>query len=166
MDVAYQDSIATIAVGQPTYATFWRRLAASLIDGTLIRVFSGIAASVIPMVAIGQLPIVDVLYSILFIAHAGTPGMRMLGMRVVDGEGEAPGLKRAVIRYLIPAVSVAPWYLFSIGPSSFLDVQIAVWIVLAACSIGLTFLDALWMIWDDQKQMLHDKLAKTWVIRV
>ena len=32
--------------------------------------------------------------------------------------------------------------------------------------VALGILDALWMIWDTQKQTLHDKLASTYVVNV
>jgi uncharacterized RDD family membrane protein YckC len=166
MDVANQNSVAAIVVARPTFASFWRRFVASLIDGTLIQLFSAIAGTVLAAVVLSDLPVVEVLYSILFIAFGGTPGMHMLGMRVIDRQGNPPGIKRSILRFLIPAASLAPWYIFWFGAGEFVDAQIAFWIVLSACSIGLVFLDAFWMIWDDQKQMLHDKLAKTWIIRV
>jgi uncharacterized RDD family membrane protein YckC len=36
--------------------------------------------------------------------------------------------------------------------------------VLGAALLVLGFLDPLWMIWDAQKQTLHDKLASTYVV--
>ena len=37
-------------------------------------------------------------------------------------------------------------------------------IVLGSALVVLGILDPLWMIWDQQKQTLHDKLASTYVV--
>ncbi len=78
------------------------------------------------------------LYLFLFQAGlGGTPGMRLLRIRVIDVYGDPPGLVRAAIRtagYLLGAAT------FSLG--------------------------FLWIGFDREKRGLHDWLAGTYVIRV
>lgn len=77
------------------------------------------------------------LYDFLFCALAGaTPGMRLLGMRVVCDDGESPGMGVAVFRTLATALAAAP------------------------LALGL-----LWIAFDREKRGLHDHLARTYVVR-
>jgi len=106
-----------------------------------------------PMAAIALLSL-----GISFVYHVGflmwrqaTPGKLMTGLRVRLREtpGHLP-LGAVVMRWAgqfgIGAVGLVPW----VG-------------VLASV---YNLLDALWPLWDDKKQAIHDKLAKTNVVRV
>jgi uncharacterized RDD family membrane protein YckC len=57
-----------------------------------------------------------------------------------------------------------PGLFFFYSPDIFLELGIPVMIVVGAALTVLAVLDPLWMIWDPQKQMLHDKLASTYVV--
>ena len=72
---------------------------------------------------------------------------------------------RALRRFILPGLSLLPWYFVLAGPDISWDTRIPIVIVGSLVIIAISILDPLWMIWDDQKQMLHDKLAGTFVIR-
>jgi uncharacterized RDD family membrane protein YckC len=148
------------------YATFWRRGAAALIDGVLVRLASGVLGAAMSGLLLPDIPLIEVAYSIGFIAFGATPAMHMLGIRVIDEEGKDPGWRRSAIRFILPALGMIPWYFVLLWPDWLLEAQVSMVIVFAICSIALAILDPLWMIWDGEKQTLHDKLASTWVIRV
>ena len=147
-------------------ASFWRRLVAACLDGIILTVTAAVIGAVAASVVSTDLPIVEILYSILFIAYGATLGMRMLGLRVVDAERKRPGIARSIRRYILPALSLLPWIFFFGASNLMLDIQVSVIIVAWLASIGISFLDPLWMIWDEHKQMLHDKLAGTYVIHM
>lgn len=146
------------------YATFWQRLIAAVVDGFVLAIVGAVFSRIVERLSIPDLPIVEVVYSIGFIAAGATPGMRALHICVVDAEGNAPGVGRSMLRYLIPALSWIPGLLFIASPDFFLDLGIPFMIVAGATLFVLALLDPLWMIWDPQKQMLHDKLASTYVV--
>ena len=89
---------------------------------------------------------VGVLYETLFLVFKGaTPGKLVLGIGVRLRERPGlPPLSAVLLRQLIWAVGNIPML-------SFMGL------------VGL--LDALWPLWDDKRQALHDKLAKTQVVR-
>ena len=84
-------------------------------------------------------PVVFLLYHWLFTGLKGqTLGKMAVGIKVVNAEGSMPGLGIAALRE-IPG-------------------KIASFIVIC--------LGFLWIIWDVRKQGWHDKIAKTYVVRV
>ena len=111
-----------------------------------------------------DVPVVEVLYSVGFIAAGATPGMRVLGIRVIDGAGNPPGIKRSLLRYIIPGLSWMLGLIVFSSPGFFLDLGVPVLIVAGSGIFVLGLLDPLWMIWDAQKQTLHDKMASTYVV--
>lgn len=66
----------------------------------------------------------------------GTPGALLLGIRLVDNRGEAPGMRRALLRLLayIPAV-------------------------------GVLLLGLLWMLWDRERRGWQDILSGTRLVQ-
>jgi len=87
------------------------------------------------LLALGAL--ILVLYGSLFMATTGaTPGLRLLGLRVINVYGESPEWWRALIRCVGSIVS--------------------------ALALGLGLL---WIGFDREKRGLHDWLAGTYVIR-
>ncbi len=146
------------------YATFWQRLIAAVLDYLVLAILGAVFAKIVANLSMPDVPIVEVIYSIGFIAAGATPGMRAMKIRVVDAEGNDPGTTRAMLRYLIPALSWIPGLFFVASPDVFLDLGIPLMIVAGAALFVLAFLDPLWMIWDPRKQMLHDKLASTYVV--
>ena len=77
-------------------------------------------------------------YVVLFTAVSGqTPGLMLVGARVVTARGARPGLLRALVRLLALAAGLIPG--------------------------GL---GALWIAFDREKRGLHDHLAGTYVVRI
>lgn len=135
--------------GQYQYAGFWIRLAALIIDGIILAIiftpitflFSSDADLQNPM-AFTTVDFIAQIIGIIFVIFcwvkfAGTPGKRLLKLKVLD---EATGNKltigQAILRYI--------GYI----PSAFV--------------FGLGYL---WVIWDGKKQGWHDKIAKTVVVK-
>ncbi len=87
MDVALADLLALTAA-----AGVW--LAASVVGGLRPQWLVGVVA------AVGWALVVDA-YLVLFWTMTGqTPGMRLMGLRVIGPDGEPPGLGRAVVRLI------------------------------------------------------------------
>ncbi|MFN8534097.1 MAG: RDD family protein [Dehalococcoidia bacterium] len=147
------------------YAGFWRRFFALIIDTIVVNALAGLAhrfvggylslarldssggreiaesalASLNPT-AIAITTLLGAIYFILLIGATGrTVGGILLGVRVIAVSGEAAGYGRAVIRWVA-------------------------WAVLTAIPI-VNVLTYLWMLWDDRRQTLHDKVAATIVVR-
>lgn len=127
-----------------TYAGFWRRVGAALIDSIIYSLFLAILFgrnyvesdfwSFEGMVS----NVVALLLTVtLWVRYSGTPGKLLVGCQVVDAStGDPVTFKQGLIRYLGYFVSVM--------------------------TFGLGFL---WIIWDKKKQGFHDKLANTVVVR-
>lgn len=134
------------------YAGFWLRVGASLIDTVVLFtvVFSIIFAlgmtGVVSVNAVGQkFTVLDIVVQILSVAfyvvcwmkYAGTPGKRLLKLKVLDAQtGNHLTAGQALLRYI--------GYI----PSS-----------LILC------LGFIWVAFDSKKQGWHDKIAKTVVVR-
>jgi uncharacterized RDD family membrane protein YckC len=146
------------------FAPFWMRLVAAILDWLLISIIPSVAGAVLPDYSAQFWPFLGILYSVGFVADGATPGMRALGIRVIDGDGDKPGLKRSLLRYVIPALSWVPVLFIFASPGFMIDMGIPILIVLGSALFVLAWLDPLWMIWDPEKQMLHDKLASTYVV--
>jgi uncharacterized RDD family membrane protein YckC len=137
-------------------AEFVPRAIAYLIDGALIGglifafvIVLGILSAALPegirgiMALIGLIAylamlVVAVCYQPYFWMKSGqTLGQKLMGIKVVDAEtGNLLDMSKAVLRYLILALSGS------------------------ACALLL-----LWPLWDPLKEALHDKVAKTVVIK-
>jgi uncharacterized RDD family membrane protein YckC len=115
-------------------AGFWRRFAATFIDGIVIAVVDTILR--IALGDVGQLLslLVSIAYFTYFHGRTGqTPGDAALSIRVVDVRdhpGQPIGYPRAFLRWLVSIVSFIVF-----------------------------FLGYLWMLWDSEKQTWHDKAA-------
>lgn len=128
---------------KPKYAGFWIRLAATLIDVLVI----GIPASILQVGLIFATGSNSMMYVVELAAVAlviyldgikgGTPGKLILGMRIVNEKGKYIGIPMAILRYIGKILS------------------------------GIILLIGYLMIaWDKRKQGLHDKIAKTFVVKV
>ena len=83
--------------------------------------------------------IVLLLYFWLFTGLKGqTPGKMLVGIKVVDANGNKPGMVLAALREIAGKI----------------------------ISTVIFFIGFLWIAWDTQKQGLHDKLATTYVVKV
>src|SRR6476661_3762722 len=150
------------------YASFWLRVGATLIDGLvfiprtspfLIGMWTRMSTEIDRSIATGQpvdvtpyvgrfagwalgLAAVTYAYQALMVRYfGGTIGMLAVGIRVRTDAGNVVGGREALLRPVLQLI-------VSIG--SFVP------------GAGLiTLLDDLWMLWDRQKQTLHDKVAGT-----
>ena len=138
---------------RPSYAGFWLRLAAYLIDLTLIYVVEGVLAVGVVMMGPRELNVVAVLYGLVNFALVsaalawayfalfesspmqGTVGKYALGIYVTDRHGDPIGFWRATARYWLKLLS---------------SLSLMVGWILAA--------------FTPRKQALHDLLAGTLVL--
>lgn len=123
-------------------AGFWTRFGAAILDGIIISIpyFIVVTATDNAAVANAANLLTGIVYYTYFEGSAAgqTIGKKALGIRVIDlAGGGSIGHSRAFIRYLGRIVSA---------------------IVL--------LLGYLWMLWDDEKQTWHDKMAGSVVVPV
>ena len=120
------------------YGGFWRRFLAWVLDSILIGILSTLVSILIgnSSAAAGSVGL-HFLYSSLLISSKwqATLGMRGLGMKVVDYEGQPVDFPKAAIRYAASLLSVI--------------------------TLGFGFL---MIAFTDRKQALHDKIAGTLVV--
>jgi len=91
------------------------------------------------MLVYGGYGLLSTLYIIILEAGGGTPGKRILGMRIVSAkDGGAPGFGRALVRNLFRFIDVLPFF-YILGA------------ILVATS--------------DTKQRLGDRIAGTYVVK-
>lgn len=157
------------------YASFWQRVGAAIIDSLIL----GIPLALVVLVLFWQ----DIVDAVETAAASGTPsfdgattasfilvlvisaiasgtyftftialrgatvGMSALRIQVVDEQGQMPTVGRAFGRWAF--------------------VQVFQWLTNLVPFVGglVWLLDPLWMLWDPEKQTLHDKVAKTWVLQ-
>jgi uncharacterized RDD family membrane protein YckC len=121
------------------YMGFWIRLAAVIIDYLVLSVITFIVDIFehVPLILFSVLAL-PWLYYWLFTGLKGrTLGKMAVGIKVVNAAGSVPGLGHAALREI---------------PGKILS-TIAI------------FLGFLWVIWDEQKQGWHDKIAGTYVVK-
>jgi uncharacterized RDD family membrane protein YckC len=121
-------------------AGFWRRFVASLVDGILLGVITGVlyAFSDNENAANGFGTLLSLAYFTYFEGSAlgQTLGKRALGIRVIDLKAGGPiGYGRAFVRWIGRIVSALP-----------------------------LLLGYFWMLWDKEKQTWHDKFANAIVV--
>jgi uncharacterized RDD family membrane protein YckC len=95
----------------------------------------------------------------------GTPGKRLLGLRMVTEKGRAPGLVREFVRCLIPAALVLAMMLIPLMVDLYPGPWTVVGVIVSYLAFALVCVDHLWMLWDKRGQTLHDKMGGTYVIR-
>ncbi|HEX9300395.1 MAG TPA: RDD family protein [Actinomycetota bacterium] len=153
------------------YASFWIRVAATLIDGLvflplsipfLIAVWNRMSTEVDRSISTGRhidttryvgryagwafaIAAATYAYQALMVRYlGGTLGKLAVGIRVRTADGNVPGWREALLRPILQLI---------VSFGSFVP------------GAGLiTLLDDLWMLWDRQKQTLHDKVAGTIVV--
>ena len=122
------------------YMGFWIRVAALLIDSILL-----VIVSLIFRVALGESTFVSVInlvfnlgYAVILTAWRGqTVGKMVLGIQVVDRQGNVPGIGAVLLREIVGKL-------------------------LSAIFLGLGYL---WVAWDKEKRGWHDHIAGTYVVR-
>jgi uncharacterized RDD family membrane protein YckC len=131
-----------INMSNPQYVGFWARVGAWILDCIIIGLPAGALQYGLALVTgmPSMMYIVSGATVILWIyfegVHGGTPGKLILDMRVVNEKGEYIGMPLAFLRYIGRLIS--------------------------GLILGIGF----FMIgWDEKKQGLHDKIAKTYVVR-
>ncbi len=117
-----------------SYASFWSRVGAALVDTMIAGFFGLIAARVLPVVG-GIL--IWFLYAPVFEASRAqaTIGKKLMGIQVTDLAGQRLSLRSAVIRNVLKIVSAA-----------------------------ILFIGYLFPLFTARKQALHDMLADTLVV--
>ncbi len=121
------------------YVGFWPRLGAALIDGIILLVVAIILAVITAGLSVYAQWLIDILYYVLLTGLRGqTLGKQLLGIRVVNRNGEVPGIGRAILREVIGKF----------------------------VSTIVLLLGYIWVLFDRRKQGWHDKIAGTYVIRV
>lgn len=119
---------------------FWMRLVAYIIDAIVLGIVTGILGAVLDQTIAGLISIVVWIAYLIGTSNAfngATLGKKILGMRVVTVDGGVPDIKTLLMRYLLG-------YLVS----------------------GIIFYIGFIMIgFDANKQGLHDKIARTYVVR-
>ena len=126
----------SVAEPQREYAGFQQRFVALVVDSVILG-----TVSLLLSLALGPgqaaLPdfVIAFTYDVLGNGWGGTPGKRLLGMRLVNADGEAPGLASSLVRTVVAGVSFV------------------------ALLLGF-----FWMLWDRDKQTWHDKAAGTYVV--
>jgi len=125
-------------MGAVRAAGFGERLVAYLIDAVIIGVPMWIISMIVPVALYFVLSLViGIGYAVYFWTTSGsTPGKSLMGLKVVSAEtGEVVDPGTAVLRYVGYIVSSLP--------------------------LALGFL---WVLWDENRQGWHDKIAKTVVV--
>ncbi len=125
------------------YGGFWIRVAASLLDGVIL----GLPTTIIGyglLFATGSFALYNLVllaYVVLIVyldgTKGGTPGKLILKLRIVNEQGQFIGIPMAILRYIGKIVATL------------------------LLGIGL-----LMIAFTEKKQGLHDKIAKTYVIKV
>jgi uncharacterized RDD family membrane protein YckC len=110
---------------------------------------------------LGPSVIITVLYWVGFLRwKGGTPGKLMLGLRV--RLREQPGtLPWSSITARTALQFGVPWTFYIVAFTT----GSGTWLALAAVATMVTLIDPLWATWDAKRQTLHDKLARTNVVR-
>lgn len=85
-----------------------------------------------------------------------TPAKRLLGMRVVDGEGRPASLRRMVVRDVLLKVLA-----FVLLDLLLLSMEVDGGVDLAFAGVVAWLVGALWCAWDGSRQCLWDKVAGT-----
>jgi len=133
---------ASVSGGVQQYAGFWIRFLAYILDGLILGIPTIIVSLVLVLVT--KIPSLQYLVSLVMIVVivymdgtlGGTPGKLILGLRIVNEQGKYIGVPMAILRY--------------IGR------------ILSAIILWIGFL---MIVWDPKKQGLHDKIAKTYVVK-
>lgn len=138
---------STVATGNVVYAGFFHRFIATLIDGVLVAVGSGIISGIFGLMGDAGRTLASLVtmvlgyaYYVYFISHRGqTLGKQAIGIRVQNIEtGQNLDMVSAILREVVGKFISA----------------------LVLC------LGYFWMLWDDKKQTWHDKIARSVVVKV
>jgi uncharacterized RDD family membrane protein YckC len=177
-DPAYKIEIEK-QIQQNKYATFSPRFWASIIDGVVISILSGIWIHLGTVMgggiqtALGYIDSVQfAIYSItLHTLYGQTFGKMALDVKVVDNISEkAITLKQAFLRDCVPVISLFLLLIASIFVLTNQTDETPQWIVYSMLAFGLSYflwhlLEIITMLFNDKNRALHDFIAGTVVIR-
>lgn len=145
--IAYliDDAIPTIGVVLMIMG-FFLGLATLFVDGGEARTLFAIIGIIFFVAGAGIL-IAYLVWWLIVLSRAQTPGKQIVGIRAVDHAGQPLGWGMMFVReFLVKGL------LFGL---------------LYALTLGILFLlDNLWPLWDDDNQTLHDKVVGTYVVYV
>ena len=122
-----------------TYATFWQRLGAMLIDGLILAIFTLLMDS---LLLEHQSNILEVIVGWLYFSlqesgsAQATLGKRALGIKVTNSQGARISFGQATGRHFGKIVSTL-----------------------------IIFIGFLMVLWDEKRQALHDKMASTFIVQ-
>jgi len=122
------------------YAGFWIRFAAAIIDAVVVGLVSFVLSFFVYLLpfTIFVVWLSGLLYYWLFIGLKGqTLGKMAVGIKVVNAQGDIPGLGVAALREILGKL-------------------------ISGIVLCLGFL---WIAFDDKKQGWHDKIASTYVVK-
>jgi uncharacterized RDD family membrane protein YckC len=88
--------------------------------------------------------------------------------QAAQGQGPLVALRGATLGKLAVGVRVRPWDADrrpSWGAAGLRWLTTDIGTVVPVVGVVYTLLDRLWLLWDDRRQCLHDKLPKTCVVR-
>ena len=116
------------------YMGFWIRFAAWVIDLVLLAINATLTILGLTILTF----FTGFAYGILFIGLRGqTPGKMALGIKVVNAQGDVPGIGRAALREIMGKI----------------------------VSAIVILLGYLWIGWDREKRGWHDHISNTYVVR-
>ena len=173
------------AIAMPAYGSFFRRLGALTID--LVVVFFAFFLSGIMIGIAGGSDAAETLASldefgsggtvvvnaaltaalVGFNALGGTPGKRMLGLRITNREGGLPGISLAIVRawpWIALTLTNVAMYV-AVQSSDSADVSSSLLERVTYLAQGIWLIGCFLALGTKYKQSLHDKLAGTYVIR-
>jgi uncharacterized RDD family membrane protein YckC len=149
---AYPGGANNLVGGDPTLAEWWRRLLGWLIDSVVLGVIYFILKAIISPKGLGGAVLLLVILAVISFLYYGvqhslwgqTVGKRALSTIVVTADSRSKITTQAAL------VRTAIW---SLPPIVY--------------GLGSLFeaLNALWLTWDSKNQALHDKAAKTLVVK-
>lgn len=145
-------------LGQHEYARFNLRFGAVAIDFVVVSII--IYTLDLALVPLGLARLSFIIWPAYFILltsrYGSTLGKRALGLRVVDAAGNIPNLRQLVYReiYRFTVLYVA-------GEMAGMGILILTWISFAIFLVG-----HLAVIYDPLRRAWHDRLGKTYVVRV
>lgn len=120
-----------------TFAKFWHRIFAGIIDGTILAPLELVRMIYAPhnwkVILIGYI-LIGIYYVFFLMRYAATPGMMAMRIQIIMKKDLQFTVDRAILRYIGLQISC------------------------------LTIIGGLWMLWDKKKQMLHDKFVGTYVV--
>lgn len=111
--------------------------------------------------------LVWIAYSAYFDGRRGaTPGKILLGLRIVRTDGSAIDYQQAFIRCLVKLVPLLPLFLFPATGDALSQTPALLRTGMGAVGLSLLLLSAVVIARHPFRQALHDRVARTYVIRI